>query len=56
MGILLIVLGAFIAFFGGITGFVIGVFLCGLGYFILKNPNIYNDAGVDTSECYDDDE
>lgn len=56
MGIFLIILGVFIAFFGGIAGFIIGMLMCGFGGFILFNPSIYTDAGVETGDSYYDEE
>ena len=56
MGILLIVFGVMICVLASPFIKILGVVMIGFGGFILFNPSIYTDAGVDTSEYYDDDE
>lgn len=54
MGIFLIFLGVVICALASPIIKLAGLVLIGLGAFILFNPNIYKDAGVDTNEDYDD--
>ena len=56
MGIFLIVVGVVICALASLLVKLVGLVMIGLGAFILFNPSIYKDAGVDTDDNYDDED